>query len=227
MNERQQIESQEGALTFARIAELQRNPVAGRFDAAHLKEIHRRIFQDLPRHAPGEYRPDAPAHVKARELEHSGYRYHVHYAPRSQVDAGVDKVLSELGGPDALRGMDAGQFSARMAQLYGDLDYLHPFKEGNSRTLRAFTTQLAREAGYELNWNTTSVDAASRDQLYMARDREVTQRAFPGLDHARAMQTASRAEYEAYARVLAPFAKADTLQTLIRKSTGFRSRSTP
>ncbi|KWF77597.1 hypothetical protein WL93_26665 [Burkholderia diffusa] len=218
MDERQQIEQQEGALTFARIAELERKPVEGKFDAAHLKEVHRRIFQDLPHHAPGEYRPDAPAHIKARALEHSGHRYHVHYAPRSQVDAGVEKVLSELGGPENLRGLNAEQFSGRMAKLYGDLDHLHPFKEGNSRTLRAFTSQLAREAGHELNWNATNADAVSRDRLYIARDKEVMQRAFPGLDQDRAMKTDSRAEYEAYVRFVAPFSKADTLQALIKES---------
>ena len=147
MPDKQQIEQREGALTFARIGEFDDAPVKGKFDAVHLKEVHRRIFQDLPHHAPGEYRPDAPVHIKARELEGLGHRYHVHYAPRSEVDADVEKVLSEFGGPDSLRGLNAEQFSARMAKLHGDLDHLHPFKEGNSRTLRAFTAQLAREAG--------------------------------------------------------------------------------
>jgi len=218
MSDKQQIEQQEGALTFARIGELDDDPVKGIFNAAHLKEVHRRIFQDLPHHAPGEYRPDAPAHIKARALEASGHRYHVHYARRSQVDPGVEKVLSDFGGPDSLRGLNADQFSERMAKLYGDLDHLHPFKEGNSRTLRAFTAQLAREAGRELNWNTTGADAVSRGRLYIARDKEVMQRAFPGLDRERAMETESRAEYEAYVRFMAPFSKADTLQKLIKES---------
>jgi len=83
MSDEQQIEQQEGALTFARIGELDDAPVKGKFDATHLKEVHRRIFQDLPHHAPGEYRMDAPAHIKARALESLRHRYHVHYAPRS------------------------------------------------------------------------------------------------------------------------------------------------
>jgi len=130
----------------------------------------------------------------------------------------VEKVLAEFGGPGSLRGLDVEQFSARMAKLYGDLDYLHPFKEGNSRTLRAFTAQLAREAGHELHWNATNADAASRVRLYIARDKEVMQRAFPGLDQERAMKTESRAEYEAYTLFMAPLSKADTLQKLIKES---------
>ena len=218
MDEARRIALQEGALTFARIGELDDAPVDGSFDAMHLNEVHRRIFQDLPHHAPGAYRPAAPAHIKARMLEHSGHRYFVHYAPRSQVDAGVVQVLSDLGGPGGLKGLDAPRFAQRMARLYGDLDYLHPFKEGNSRTLRAFTRQLASTAGYALDWNTTNADAASRDRLYIARDKEVLKRAFPGLDQERAMKTEHRAEYEAYVRFVAPFNQADTLQMLIEAS---------
>jgi cell filamentation protein len=216
MPDKQQLEQREGALTFARIGELDDAPVKGKFDAAHLREIHRRIFQDLPHHAPGEYRPDAPIWVKGRSLEASGGRYPVHYAPRSQVDAGVEEVLTEFGGPDRLRGLNAEQFSSHMAKLYGDLDHLHPFKEGNSRTLRAFTAQIAREAGVELNWNKTDVDAASRNRLYIARDKEVMQRAFPGLDQDRAMRTGNPAETQAYIKFVAPFRKADGLESSSR-----------
>jgi cell filamentation protein len=223
MDERQRFEQNEAALSFARIVELERKPVEGKFDAAHLREVHRRIFQDLTHHAAGEYRPDAPAHIKNRQPEQSGYRYHVRCALRSQVDAGVEKVLSELGGPDGLRGLPAERFSERMAMLYGDLDYLHPFREGNSRTLRSFTRQLGREAGYELDWNAMSAGPAERDRLYIARDKEVLLRAYPGLDRERAMKTENRAEYEAYVHVLARFAQADTLQSLIKESV-YRAR---
>jgi cell filamentation protein len=72
MDGRQQTEPRECAYAFTRIAELRRDPVEGKFDAARLKEVHRRIFQDLPQHAPCEYRPDAPTYIKARGLGHSG-----------------------------------------------------------------------------------------------------------------------------------------------------------
>ncbi|MFC5066151.1 Fic family protein [Actinomycetospora atypica] len=41
---------------------------------------------------------------------------------------------------------------ARLTDLVGNLNALHPFRDGNGRTLRAFVAQLAREAGYELRW---------------------------------------------------------------------------
>lgn len=214
-----ETERREGALTFARIEELNRKPVEGKFDVAHLRQVHRRIFQDLPHHLPGEFRPDAPRHIKGRQLEGSGQRYHVHYAPRSQVESGLAKALTGLREGEALKGVDGQGFAQRMAKLYAELDHLHPFAEGNSRTLRVFTGQLAQRAGYELNWTGTNVDAASRDRLYVARDKAVNERAFPGLDQERAMATADRAEYEAYVQVIARYQKAPDLQALIRDAT--------
>ena len=210
--------SQEGALAFARIAELERNPVKGGFDAAHLKEIHRRIFQDVPHYAPGHYRPDADGYTKARSLEASTLRYHVNYPGRGH-GTGVETILAGLGGADALRGLNADAFSAKMARLYADLDYQHPFIEGNSRTLRSFTRQLAREAGYDLDWKRANGTEIGRDRLYIARDLEVIKRAYPGLDEARAMSTNSREEYEAYMLVVRPNAKAASLEKIVKNAT--------
>ncbi|MCW5730598.1 MAG: Fic family protein [Alphaproteobacteria bacterium] len=204
----------EGLLTGNRTAELVERPVVGRFDVAHLKEVHRRICQDLPHHGPGEFRPAARGHVKYRELESAPVRYIVHYAPRANVEKLLERSLTELNGGESLKGLDPARFAARMASLYGDLDHAHPFREGNSRTLRIFTSQLARAAGYELDWGTAKADARTRDLLYMARDREVLKLAFPGLDEARAMATKDRDEYEAFV-TLNRLAEMPTLEALI------------
>ncbi len=40
-----------------------------------------------------------------------------------------------------------------MAAFYGDLNALHPFRELNGRSQRAFTSQLARRAGWHIAWD--------------------------------------------------------------------------
>lgn len=60
-----QREKLEADYTFRRIVELELDPVKGDFDVAHLKEVNRRIFQDLPAAGfddvtPGEFRPPVP-----------------------------------------------------------------------------------------------------------------------------------------------------------------------
>lgn len=72
--------------SFARVKELIEKPVSGRFDVAHLKEIHRRIFQDSPQHGPGQFRPFTPVYIKMRSLESTGHRYRVTYAPARDLE---------------------------------------------------------------------------------------------------------------------------------------------
>ena len=171
----------ETALTSSRIVELQENPVKGSFDAAHLKEIHRRIFQDLPALgidgiSPGEFRSSTDSghvHKKTRNLcELSAQSYVCYSWMDKSVRANLDKVL-EAAKPTQLSKLKKEDFAKSIGDLYAQLDYIHPFKEGNSRTLREFTRQLAKDSGYEIDWQRHNKNGKSRDDLYLARDRAV------------------------------------------------------
>ncbi|MDR1277017.1 MAG: Fic family protein [Candidatus Accumulibacter sp.] len=170
-------------MTWKRVKELELRPIPGKFDAAHLKETHRVIFQDCPRHgitrySPGEFRPPTPPdklHSKNRPLEAS----HAHsYIGYSWMGANEIKELDETlktVDPKRLSRQKPGAFAATVAELYSRLDYIHPFLDGNSRTLRTFTRQLAKESGFELDWTRFNQTPKSRDGLYIARDRAVNE----------------------------------------------------
>jgi len=92
------IEAIEAALVANRIVEIVERPIDGNYDAAHLREFHSFIFQDLPKYGPGEYRPDAPSHGKERRLESEPINPHrVEYALRPEVDDRLDTVLRAAG----------------------------------------------------------------------------------------------------------------------------------
>jgi cell filamentation protein len=57
-----------------------------------------------------------------------------------------------LRGEDFLRGLDRDVFTGRLAYYLGEVNALHPFREGNGRAKRALVSQLARDAGYVLTW---------------------------------------------------------------------------
>lgn len=215
------VEPNEAARTYARIVELALDPVQGEFDVGHLREVHRRIFQDLPHHGPGEFRPDAPGHFKQRALEASNARIVVPYALRSETDQHLGPTLAALQGGKALAGLDTLEMSEAMAQTYARLDYLHPFREGNSRTFRTFTEQLARENGHELDWGTTNVSAASRDDLYVARDVAVMNLRYPDLTEEKVLSIETPEEYRSAVLILQQlhtYRHHDPLQEIIRRS---------
>jgi cell filamentation protein len=182
-------EQLEGSLAGNRISELRETPVWGRFDAAHLREIHRRIFQDFPSHgfdgfSPGEYRSPQPAGAdwhKNRMYESQGVVLTVAYSRMdSDAIARLDKVL-EKANPAELSKLNTAEFTEAMGRLYAALDYIHPFREGNSRSLREFTRQLADESGYNLDWTRFNKNIYGRDVLYLARDKSVNELAYPSI----------------------------------------------
>ena len=177
----------EADCAFWRLIELQVHPVVGGFDAMHLKEINRRIFQDLPGLGfddvtPGRYRPAVPDGkdwMKNRGLSTVEGSFFVAY---SRMDAAAQVRLDsalERADPAKLRAMNTAEFTVCVAWIYAELDYAHPFSDGNSRTLRSFTRQLAEESGYDLDWNRFAASRVGRDLLYIARDRSVNALAKP------------------------------------------------
>ncbi|MDR1848918.1 MAG: Fic family protein [Zoogloeaceae bacterium] len=185
----------ESDLTRRRIRQLQDNPIQGKYDIAHLKETHRYIFQDLPKAGlwdydvqPGEFRQEASGWHKGRVLESlrgaDGNPPDVSMSVYSRMDSkAIAKLRTVLEGakPENFKVLDKKAFAEKISTLYHDLDYLHPFREGNSRTLRTFTEQIAREAGYKMNWQNLN-SQANRDLLFIARDRGLTERALRDKD---------------------------------------------
>lgn len=207
----------EADLVGNRIEELREKPISGRFDFAHLKAVHAYIFQDLPQHRPGVTRANIANWTKRRGLEGRSELYDVPYRSKGVARHGA-AILRRFGGPVALSGLEPAEAAERLAVLYADLDHAHAFYEGNSRTLREFTRQLATAAGFTLDWIGAGAGPAERNALYLARDLAVYEREFPGLNEARAMSTADRREYEAFFTVkrLRAAAGRETLEAIMK-----------
>ncbi len=130
----------ERAVTAIRLAELDSSPVPGAFDLAHLRAVHRWIFQDVYAWA-GE--------LRTVEIAKDGITFcfsqHLQSAGAAMLDRG--HWLERLSGRER---PDVAQLGAA---LFGDVNQLHPFREGNGRATRAFLRQLLREVGWDINWS--------------------------------------------------------------------------
>jgi len=148
------------------LIDLKRNPIHGPFDARRLQETHRRIFGRVYPWA-GEFRKDTGMLAKNR----SGFV--VAYGPSHNIPGALASVFTALKAENDLQGLDADTMAKRLAYYYGELDAVHAFRDGNSRTLRAFTTDLVEAAGHRLNWARAAQAAEDRQRLYHARDLAV------------------------------------------------------
>ena len=61
-------------------------------------------------------------------------------------------IFKQLAEENHLAGLDPAAFSDRAAHYFGELNALHPFREGNGRAQREFVSHLAHAAGYYLAW---------------------------------------------------------------------------
>jgi len=124
--------------TKTRIQELRERPVSGQFDLDHLKSIHRHLFQDVY---------DWAGKARTVSISKDGDMF----AVPSFIESQGRRLSTALAEEGHLKGLSKPQFVERMTDHYAEWNALHPFREGNGRSLREFFGQLTREAGYELD----------------------------------------------------------------------------
>lgn len=129
----------EATFTLLRLGEVANQPIAGNFDLAHLQAIHRYLFQDVY---------DWAGEIRLVDIQKGG-SYFAHY---SYIDSQAMALFTRLAQEHYLRGLPPDAFARRAAYYLGEINVLHPFREGNGRTQRVFFSDLARQAGYSLDW---------------------------------------------------------------------------
>jgi len=134
----EELARRENDAVTARLLELRVRPLPGGYDIAHLRAFHRRIFGDVYPWA-GELRtvPIAKADL---------------FALPEHIETYLGRVLRQLSGENYLRGLARERIIDRLAYYLAEINAVHPFREGNGRTQRAFISQLANQAGYRIAW---------------------------------------------------------------------------
>jgi cell filamentation protein len=134
----------EADFTTLRIAQLHRSPLPGNYDLAHLQAFHRHIFGDL--------------YDWAGELRTVSIGRRILFCRPEHIAGDAEELFAWLARTDFLRDLDRSAFVDGLTELLCDLNAMHPFRDGNGRTQRAFVAQLARDAGHAVRWS--AMDAA-------------------------------------------------------------------
>jgi cell filamentation protein len=150
-----ELEAAEREITHAALILLDESPVSPSYDLPHLQEIHKQIFGDIYEWA-GQIRTVAIA---------KGAMFCLPQYLESSA-AIIFREFRELHDEDCLRGLRRDMFVGRLAYYLGEVNALHPFREGNGRAQRAFFAQLARDAGFTIAWQ--HLDAARNVEASVA-----------------------------------------------------------
>ena len=106
-------------------------------DMAHLQAIHGHLFQDVYEWA-----------GKIREVEIA--KGEQQFQPRAYIETGMADVHRRLQQQHFLKDRTPEAFAEGAGQIIGDVNYVHPFREGNGRTQLVDLQQLGRQAGHEI-----------------------------------------------------------------------------
>ena len=136
IRDRETLERVERDFTSANMALLIDSPVKGNFDLKHLQAIHHAIFHDVYPFA-GQIRSVAIA------------KSNLFCLPQFILPM-ADEIFGRLRADNCLRGLDKDAFVDKLAYYSGEINALHPFREGNGRTQRLFLQELSKAAGYQL-----------------------------------------------------------------------------
>ncbi len=82
---------------------------------------------------------------------------------RKFIETGMADVHRPLSEWKFLRDLDAKCFASKAGEIIGDINHIHPFREGNGRTQMTCLMQLGEQAEHEID-----VTRIKRDVWYAA-----------------------------------------------------------
>ena len=148
----EKLEIAERDITALRHKDLDKKPVRGQFDLAHLQAIHKKLFSDI-----------YPWAGKIRTVDIS--KGNSLFAHAGFIEGYLSGVYRELNQEKNLKGLPPDKFSERAAYYMGEINAAHPFREGNGRSTREFIGQLARQNGYKIAWENISKEEMTQASI--------------------------------------------------------------
>jgi cell filamentation protein len=156
LRDAEKLKKVETDFSAARQTDLLNHPVPGRFTAGHLCAIHQYLLGDIYTFA-GHFRREDIAKGDTRFLSHR------------EIKRKLSKLIDELHGEKYLSDSDRKILVSRSAYYMAELNYIHPFRDGNGRAIREFMRVLYLKNGYKVNWALVSIDeliTAMTDSVY-------------------------------------------------------------
>lgn len=134
-----ELSDAERAITSIKTSQAIINPITGNFDFEHLKRIHKFLFEDIY---------DWAGCVRRVNISKGNQFCRFDY-----IDQQMDELFTKLKNENYLLDCEnKNEIGVGLAYYLGEINVIHPFREGNGRTQRMFIEYLARNAGYIIDF---------------------------------------------------------------------------
>ena len=141
------LERAQDDLAAQRYAAIAANLPKGPFTFDTLKDLHRRLFQDVYEWA-GEPRTIG---IGKPDWDGPGSKM-TWFADPKTIPAMSRIAFNIIDEGRAVTGVDRASFVHRAAEFLNDLNIIHPFREGNGRAQRLLLTAIGEAAGHPISF---------------------------------------------------------------------------
>ena len=117
------LKTAEEEITLIKQMELLKNPIKGNFSKSHLMNIHRFIFEDIYPFA---------GKIRREQISKADTMFY----PPDLIDRELDKVFDKIKEKNMLKESDEEKVFDNLAYVMAELNIIHPFREGNGRSVR-------------------------------------------------------------------------------------------
>lgn len=131
------LDKAEREITGLKAVQFSDSPFPEELDFNYIKKLHKFLFQDIY---------DWAGEVRQVDISKGNV-----FCQHELIELNAEVLMNELKAENYL--IDSDDIAKRLAYYLGDLNSVHPFREGNGRVQRLFITELARRAGYDLDFS--------------------------------------------------------------------------
>ena len=129
IHDNKKLATVERKLVLLKLYTLRQNKNISNFDIHHFLSIHKFLFEDIYPFA---------GKIRSEDIAKGSFRF----AKWEYIEDELRKLLDKLS-KDNLKNLSKEEMAKKLAYYMSELNVLHPFREGNGRTIREFIRQLA------------------------------------------------------------------------------------
>lgn len=110
------------------------------YDLMYLQELHRTLFSDIYTWA---------GHIRSVDISKGETRF----CSITRIAPEAEKLFSQLRTLNYFTELEREKLICSLAELYGDMNIIHPFRDGNGRAQRILFEHIVINSGFEISWN--------------------------------------------------------------------------
>ncbi len=134
----------ERKIVAVKLFDAKEHPIKGNFDLSHFLLIHKYLFEDI--------------YEWAGKIRSVNISKGSSFCQAMYIESSLQNIFADLKQERYLKGLEMHELIQRLAYYLGELNAVHPFREGNGRVQRLFIEYLAEKNGFHLDFSKVSSD---------------------------------------------------------------------